>query len=106
MTDNTEVVAVSPLDLKIEDATAAVKAAQEKLDNLLAQKANEDKIEALAVGQTVTAKYGRGEKVRDVTGVITAIGNDEKLGKLVALTVGEGLDSSIVKVRAADVKFS
>ncbi len=91
---------VNLLDLKIEDAKAAVEKAQAALDVLLARKANEDKLSALKVGDTVTVKYGRAEKARNLTGNIIAR-DDETL----AVQVGEGLDIQIVKVSVSAVQF-
>lgn len=102
----TEVQNISLLDARIADAVEDVINAQAKLASLRKQKENESLIEQLAVGQRISAEYGRAEKRRLVTGTITAIGDDPKLGRLVAITIGEGLDVQLVKVRAADVIFN
>ena len=97
---------VTLLEAKIEDAREDLAKAQTKLDALLAQQANADKITALKVGDSVTFKYGRADKARDLTGTIVAVGTDEKTkATVLAIQTGEGVDIQTVKVLASAVKF-
>lgn len=96
---------VKHIDEKIKDAREDVAKAQAKLDALLLEQANRGRVDSLAVGSTVSFEYGRGEKRRVLTGNVVAVGDDEKLGKLLAVQVGEGLDIETLKIRAADVQF-
>ena len=93
------------LDEKIKDAREDVEKAQAKLDRLLIELANRERIEGLAVGTVVKFEYGRGDKRRTLEGTIIAAGDDEKLGKQFAVQAGEGLDIATYKIRAADVLF-
>ena len=95
----------SLLDEKIKDAREDVEKAQAKLDRLLIERANRERIEGLAVGTVVRFEYGRGDKRRTLEGTIIAAGYDEKLGKQFAVQAGEGLDIATYKIRAADVLF-
>lgn len=103
MTENTEKTTL--LDAKIKDAREDVEKAQAKLDRLLAELANRERVESLAVGSTVSFEYGRGDKRRVLTGTIIAAGDDEKQGKLFAVQTGEGLDIANYKIKASDVLF-
>lgn len=93
------------LDEKIKDAREDVEKAQAKLDRLLIELANRERIEGLSVGTVVKFEYGRGDKRRTLEGTIIAAGDDEKLGKQFAVQAGEGLDIATYKIRAADVLF-
>lgn len=104
MTEQT--TTVSHTDAKIAEVREDIAKLEAKLAALLTLKSNEAAIEGLTVGQVVSAEYGRAEKKRVITGSITAIGTDPKLGRMLALSVGEGLDVQIIKVRAADVVFN
>ena len=93
------------LDEKIKDAREDVEKAQAKLDRLLTELANRERIENLAVGTVVKFEYGRGDKRRVLEGTIIASGDDEKLGRQFAVQAGEGLDIATYKIRASDVQF-
>lgn len=93
------------LDERIKDAREGVAKAQAKLDKLLIEKANRDRIENLAAGTAIKFEYGRGDKRRVLEGTVVAIGDDPKLGRLLAVQSGEGLDVQTYKIRAADVLF-
>ena len=93
------------LDERIKDAREDVAKAQAKLDKLLIEKANRDRIENLAAGTAIKFEYGRGDKRRVLDGTVVAIGDDPKLGRLLAVQSGEGLDVQTYKIRAADVLF-
>ena len=95
----------SLLDEKIKDAREDVEKAQAKLDRLLIELANRERIEGLTIGTVVKFEYGRGDKRRTLEGTIIAAGDDEKLGKQFAVQAGEGLDIATYKIRAADVLF-
>jgi S-adenosylmethionine synthetase len=105
MTENTNETRTTLLDEKIKDAREDVAKAQAKLDRLLTERANRERIENLAVGTEVSFEYGRGDKRRVLTGTIVAVGDDEKLGRQFAVTAGEGLDIATYKIRATDVLF-
>ena len=59
-------------------------------------------INNVQVGDTVTFKFGRAEKARNIAGTVIATG-DTPQGKVAAISTGEGLDIKTVKVRAADI---
>lgn len=96
---------VSYLDAKIADAREDVAKAQAKLNKLLVEKENRDRLNTIEVGANIKFEYGRGDKRRTLEGTVIATGDDEKLGKLLAVQVGEGLDVQTHKIRAADVLF-
>lgn len=104
MTNETQTISIT--DVKIAELREDIAAIEAKIAKLEASKQNEAAIEALAVGQTVSAEYGRAEKRRIITGLVVAVASDDKQGKMLALQVGEGLDVQIIKVRAADVQFN
>jgi len=93
------------LDERIKDAREDVAKAQAKLDKLMIEKANRDRIENLSAGTAIKFEYGRGEKRRVLHGTVVAIGDDPKLGRLLAVQSGEGLDVQTYRIRAADVLF-
>lgn len=93
------------LDERIKDAREDVAKAQAKLDKLLIEKANRARIENLAAGTAIKFEYGRGEKRRVLDGIVVAVGDDPKMGRLLAVQSGEGLDVQTYKIRAADVLF-
>jgi len=111
MTDSTEQTKekapkiVKHIDVRIEEATLAVDAARAKLAQLINERDNRSRIDSIAVGSTVSFEYGRGEKRRTLSGVVTATKDDEKAGRLLAVTVGEGFDAQLLQIRAADVQF-
>lgn len=106
MTENTEQPQTTTLlDEKINDAREDLVKAQAKLDRLLTEKANRDRIEGVSVGANVSFEYGRGEKRRVLQGTVVALGDDDKMGRLLAVQAGEGLDIQTYKIRAADVRF-
>jgi len=43
------------------------------------------------------------DKARELTGIVTGIKQDDKLGKLAAIASGEGFDAQTYKVRVADI---
>lgn len=100
-----KVKVVKHIDARISDAREDVAAAQSKLDKLLTEKANRDLIEQLDVGAVVRFDYGRGEKRRTLEGTVAAVGDDPKTGRMLAVTVGEGIDIATYKVRASDILF-
>ena len=78
-------------------------AAQERVAKLQTRINSEAIVNNVAVGNDVEFTFGRGEKKRTLRGVVTATREDEKLGKLAAVTVGEGFDVETYKVRFADI---
>lgn len=100
-----KVKVVKHIDARIEDAREDVAKAQSKLEKLLIEKANRDRIENLSAGEEVRFEYGRGEKRRVLEGVVIATGDDEKMGRMLAVQVGEGLNVETYKIRAVDVLF-
>ena len=97
---------VKHIDVRIEEATAAVDAARAKLAQLINERDNRSRIESIDKGSVVTFEYGRGEKRRTLTGTVTATKDDDKQGRLLAVTVGEGFDAELLQIRAADVQFN
>jgi hypothetical protein len=93
------------LDEKIKDAQEDFDKAKAKLDKLLSERANRERIENLAVGTEVTFEYGRGEKRRELSGSVVAAGDDPKTGRMLVISVGSGLDVQTYKIRATDVLF-
>lgn len=101
MTENNNAVeTLNLLDLKIADAREDFAKVQAKLYALLVQKENADRIDAVAVGDSVTVKYGRGEKARELNGVVLA-----RDGENIAVQTGEGLDIQVVKVATSAIIF-
>lgn len=110
MSDNTNTTDETPaqtnlLDERIKDAREDVTKAQAKLDKLLTEAANRDRIAGLAKGTEVSFEYGRGEKRRTLTGTIIASDTDPKMGRVFAVQTGTGVDIQTLKIRAADVLF-
>lgn len=110
MSDNTNTTDETPaqtnlLDERIKDAREDVAKAQAKLDKLLTEAANRDRIAGLDKGTEVSFEYGRGEKRRTLTGTIIASDNDPKMGRVFAVQTGTGVDIQTLKIRAADVLF-
>lgn len=110
MSDNTNTTDETPaqtnlLDERIKDAREDVAKAQAKLDKLLTEAANRDRIAGLDKGTEVSFEYGRGEKRRTLTGTIIASDTDPKLGRVFAVQTGTGVDIQTLKIRAADVLF-
>jgi hypothetical protein len=100
-----KVKVVKHLDARIADAREDVEKAEAKLAKLLTEQANRALIENVGIGDEVRFEYGRGEKRRVLTGTVVAVGNDEKQGRLLAVTYGEGIDVETVKIRAVDILF-
>lgn len=96
----------SLLDARINDAREDVAKAQAKLDKLLTEQENRARIENLTTGALIKFEYGRGDKRRVLSGTVIAVGDDPKLGRLLAVHSGEGLDVQTYKIRAADVLFN
>lgn len=107
MSDNTNETPAQTnlLDERIKDAREDVTKAQAKLDKLLTEAANRDRIAGLDKGTEVSFEYGRGEKRRTLTGTIIASDTDPKLGRVFAVQTGTGVDIQTLKIRAADVLF-
>lgn len=110
MSDNTNTTDETPaqtnlLDERIKDAREDVAKAQAKLDKLLTEAANRDRIAGLDKGTEVSFEYGRGEKRRTLTGTIIASDNDPKMGRVFAVQTGTGVDIQTLKIRASDVLF-
>ena len=93
------------LDEKIKDAREDVAKAQSKLDKLLLEAANRDRILNLLPGTEVSFEYGRGEKRRALAGKVVAIADDPKMGRVLAVVTGEGVDIETYKIRSSDVLF-
>ncbi|MFN8992591.1 MAG: hypothetical protein ACK5X3_02815 [Pseudomonadota bacterium] len=86
------------------------KTVQEQLDAALARveklRAKLNAVTILAnvdVGNRVEFTFGRAEKKRTLSGVVIAVGEDAKAGKLAAIQSGEGMDVTTYKVRFADI---
>ena len=105
-TTEAPVKVVKHLDAKIADAREDLEKAQARLDVLLLEQKNQDRIVGLKVGDEILFEYGRGEKRRELTGKVIAVGDDEKQGRMLAVQTGEGLDIQTLKIRAADVLFT
>lgn len=84
---------------------AQIAKAEERVVKLKAQLTEVTKFDNVGLNATVTFDYGRGNKVRQLTGVVTgdkpAEGNTPRL---LAITVGSGFDAEVVKVPAAAVR--
>lgn len=102
---NDAIDAIVAADTKLVAAQTKVADAVAKLETLHAEEKDAARYDALAVGDSVHFVFGRGEKKRVEFGKITAVGNDEKLGVIFAIQIGEGLDASIVKVQRIAVVF-
>ena len=99
MTDQVNAAAPKTLNEKIE-------AAQERLNKLLRQRQVQEILNSVGVGDTASFRFGRGEKARDLSGVIAAVGDVDVAGRstrMARITVGEGLDAETYKVRVADI---
>lgn len=99
MTDQVNAAAPKTLSEKIA-------AAQDRLNKLLRQQQVQEILNSVGVGDTATFRFGRGEKARDLNGVISAVGDVDVAGRstrMARITVGEGLDATDYKVRVADI---
>lgn len=104
-TNEPTVKIVKDLDARINDATEDLAKAQARLDKLVTERDNRAKLETIAAGASVTFDYGRGEKRRTLTGVVVAVGDDDKGTRMLAVAVGEGINVETYKIRAVDVIF-
>lgn len=93
------------LQEKIDAARASVKASEARLSALLREQFQAANIDAIKVDVVVTFEFGRAEKKRTLTGKVVAIGDDEKLGRMLAVQAGEGLDIQTYKIRAVDAQI-
>lgn len=99
MTDQVNAAAPKTLDEKIA-------AAQDRLNKLLRQQQVQEILNSVGVGDTATFRFGRGEKARDLSGVISAVGDKDVAGRstrMARVTVGEGLDAESYQIRVADI---
>lgn len=85
----------------IGDAREDLAKAQAKLDELLSREANAAKYDAIAKGDTVAFDFGRGEKVREITGIVT-----HREGDKLAVLAGEGLEQKPYIIGVQQVKVS
>lgn len=80
---------------------------QARLNKLLAKKNSVAILESVKAGDEATFNYGRGEKVRKLTGTISAVGDrtDERgrVSRLAVVSVGEGLDTEQFRIRVQDI---
>lgn len=96
---------VKHIDERIKEAREAVTKAQARLQELETEAANRDKLESVTKGQRVNFRFGRADKARVLTGEVTAVGVDDKGNRLVAVSVGEGLDMEVMKIPATSIIF-
>lgn len=99
MTDQVNAAAPKTLSEKIA-------AAQDRLNKLLRQQQVQEILNSVGVGDTATFRFGRGEKARDLSGVISAVGDKDVAGRstrMARVTVGEGLDAESYTIRVADI---
>lgn len=105
MSEDTKPSRTTLIDEKIKDLKEDIAALEAKLSRLETEKKNAGRVSGIAVGQAVKFDYGRGEKRRELEGTVTALKDDEKKGRLLAVTVGEGFDLQVLQISAGDVKF-
>ena len=100
---NTETVnAAAPKTLQEQ-----IDAAQARLNKLLRKQQVENILNSVGAGDVAAFRFGRGDKARDLTGVVAAVGDETNaLGRktrMARITVGEGLEAESFKVRVADI---
>lgn len=93
------------IEVRVEEARAAVAKAQATLAALESELNNRTRFENLAAGQVVSFEFGRAEKRRTLSGTILSVHEDPKGGKLLVVQSGEGLDIQINKVPASSIIF-
>lgn len=96
---------VKHLDVRIQEARENVAAAQVKLDKLLAEKANEGKLDAIAAGEKIKFNFGRGEKARTLEGTVLAAETGKGSSNKLKVLAGEGFDATSYDITAAAVIF-
>ncbi len=57
----------------------------------------------VTAGNKVDFNFGRGEKKRTLSGVVVAVKDDEKLGRIARIQVGEDFDAQFYNTRVADI---
>lgn len=87
---------------QIVAAQAAVAAAQEKLDTLVAQEAIAGRLANVAPGYTVSYMLGRADTRRTVVGQVLFRGEVDGVDVVRALS-GEGADVQVNQVKVADL---
>lgn len=86
---------------QIADIDTQIAKLQAKRDELVPQAANEVDTSEVQQGRTVTFKYGKGENVRVLTGLVLGRKDAEpgaKGGDLVKVAIGSGFDAQIVTI--------
>lgn len=102
MAKNETVNAAAPKTLQEQ-----IDAAQARLNKLLRKQQVENILNSVGAGDVASFRFGRGDKARDLTGVVAAVGDETNaLGRktrMARITVGEGLEAESFKVRVADI---
>jgi hypothetical protein len=100
---------LSSVDATVTAVAAAPRSLQERLEaaralvaKYEAQINSEAQINNVQVGDDVSFTFGRADRARILTGVVSAVA-DTDTGRMAAVTVGSGLDVEIKKIRAADI---
>lgn len=96
---------VKHLDVRIQEAREAVKAAEGRLKKLEAEKASEGLYDSVVEGQVYEFNYGRGEKARVLTGVVLVRETGKGSSNKVRFSSGTGFDAAFYDVTAAAINF-
>jgi hypothetical protein len=84
----------------LQEKLAAAVALVAKYEQAIASEAILLNVEA---GNRVDFNFGRGEKKRVLSGVVVAVKDDEKLGKIARIQTGDGFDAQFYNTRVADI---
>ncbi len=88
---------IADIDAKI----AKLQAARAELEQAALYEVDTSDLKA---GDSVDFEFGRGEKRRNMTGVVSAIKREEGKAGLVRIVSGEGFDAEIVTVFEASIR--
>ena len=98
----TKVRVKKTLPEKIEALEKRIADDSEKLDELIAERDNAERLSGVAAGTHVTIKLGRKFKDKDTTrvvpGVVVAVKEDDDGDKLLKVQIGDGFDAEYVVV--------
>ena len=86
---------IEALEKRVENDTA-------KLEELIAERDNAERLAGVGAGTHVTVKLGRKFKDKDttrvVTGIVVAVKEDDDVDKLLKVQIGDGFDAEYVIV--------
>lgn len=97
MTDQAQAKTPRTLEQKLEAAVALVAKLQGQINAIAI-------LSSVSPGNEVVFKFGRGDKARELTGTVTAVGETEAGSKVARVVTNQGtMDEQAFKVRVADI---